>query len=84
MPFLPLIWLKLISFDALPVEGVNIFAVAQMNLIQTHCPQGGVLELFEYRSGIKGFLPAYNSEMEIHKVKLGGCVEGHMGELLFG
>jgi len=56
----------LISLDAHPVESVNLLAAAQMNLIQTHRPQGGVLELFEYGSAIKGFLPADDGEMEIY------------------
>ena len=55
-----------------------------MNLIQTHRPQSGFLELFEYGSAIKGFMPAYDCEMEIYLVKLRGWVEGNMRELLFG
>jgi len=66
VPFLPLIRLKLISLDAHSVESVNLLAAAKMNLIQTHRPQGGVLELFEYGSSIKCFLPAYDGEMEIY------------------
>jgi len=81
--FFALLRFESVSCDALAIEGVDELTITDVNLRDTHCTKGSILEFFQYCSSIEGFLLADDGQVELHLVELSALIERHIRELIF-